>query len=317
VRSVPRNRTVRLAALGSSGQRAATSKSSSRSGPLIRRRVLVGVLVVLSLVLITLYFREPQEGSLQAVRSVGSTAVRPFQVGAERVVRPFRDAYAYAAGLVHAKAEAERLRVEAERWRQEAIQYRQAFEDRRTLQELLDYRSAPAYPADYRHVATAVLGHPPSPFQQQIVVAAGSNDGVQVNDPVVSPAGLVGRVTNVTATTAQVTLLTDTSSAVSALDLNTNAAGLVLGGGPGSALAMDNVEKRYVVEPGDEIVTEGSQRGKWPSLYPTGIPIGRVTFVGQSDTDQFKRIQVEPAVDFGTLRSVLVLVPKERQELSP
>lgn len=310
---MPRNRTtVRLAVLGSSVQRAASSTSSTRSGPPIRRRIVVGLLVVLSLALVTLYFREPQTGPLHQFRSAGSTVVRPFQVGAERVVRPFRDAYAYAAGLVGAKEEAERLRGEVERWRQEAIQYRQAFEDRKTLQELLDFRAAPAYPADYRDVAAAVIGHSPSQFEQRLTVAAGTADGIEVNDPVVSPAGLVGRVTSVTPHTARITLLTDKSSAVSALDLNTNAAGLVLGGGPGNPLVMANVEKRYVVEPGDEVVTEGSQRGAWPSLYPAGIPIGRVTFAGHNDTDHFKRIQVEPAVDFGSLRAVVLLVPKER-----
>lgn len=310
---MPRNRTVRLAVLGSSVQRSASSKSSSRSGPALRRRLLVGVLVALSLVLITLYFREPQDGALHAARSAGSTAVRPFQVGAERVVRPFRDAYGYFAGLAGAKAEADRLRAEVERLRQEATQYRTAFEENKTLRAYVDFKAPAAFPTDYRPVFAAVLAYPPSQFEQQVVIAAGASEGIEVNDPVVSADGLVGRITNVTAGTAQVTLLTDRSSNVSAIDLNTNAAGLVLGRGPDNALVLDNVEKRYVVERGDEIVTEGSQRGRWPSLYPRGIRIGTVTFVGQTSTDLFKRIQVEPAVDFGALRAVVVLVPRDRE----
>jgi rod shape-determining protein MreC len=310
---VPRNRTVRLAVLGSSVQRSASSTSSSRSSSVLRRRLVVGAFVVLSLVLITLYFREPQEGALHTVRDVGSTAVRPFQVGAERVVRPFRDAYGYMAGLVAAKDEADRLRAELEQVRQEATQYRTAFEENKTLRELVDFRAPAAFPADYRSVPAAVIAFPPTPFEQQVVIATGLGDGIEVNDPVISAHGLVGRVTKVADRTAQVTLITDRSSSVSAVDLNTNAAGLVLGRGPDNALVLDNVEKRYVVQTGDEIVTEGTQRGRWPSLYPGGIRIGTVTFVGQGSSDIFKRIQVQPAVDFGALRAVVVLVPRDRE----
>ena len=310
---MPRNRTVRLAVLGSPVQRSASSPSSSRKASPIRRRLLVGGLVALSLVLITLYFREPQEGPLHAARSAGALAVKPFQVGAERVVRPFRDLYGYAAGLLQAKSEADRLRAEVERLRQEATQYRTAFEENKTLRTYVDFKAPRAFPNDYRPVFAAVLAYPPSAFEQQVVIAAGSDSGIELNDPVVSPDGLVGRITNVTPGTAQVTLLTDRSSSVAAIDLDHNASGLILGRGPDNGLVLDNVEKRYVVEPGDEIVTEGTQRGKWPSLYPRGIRIGTVSFVNQTSSEIFKRIQVEPAVDFGALRAVVVLVPRDRE----
>ena len=45
-------------------------------------------------------------------------------------------------------------------------------------------------------------------------------------------------------------------------------------------------------------------------MYPRGILIGSVTSVGQNDTDIFKQIQVQPFVDFTSLQSVLVLIPK-------
>ncbi|HWH05607.1 MAG TPA: rod shape-determining protein MreC [Gaiellaceae bacterium] len=274
----------------------------------------MGVLVVLSLVLITLFFREPQSGPLHEVRSVGATAVKPFQVAAERVVRPFRDGYGWAAGLFAAKGEVDRLRAEVEQLRQEATQYRTAFEENKTLRAHLDFKAPRAFPNDYRSVFAAVVAHPPSPFeQQQVVISAGAQHGIEVNDPVVNADGLVGRVTNVADGVAQVTLITDRSSNVSAIDLNQEASGLIVGRGPDSPLVLDNVEKRYVVKTGDLIVTEGTQRGKWPSLYPRGITIGKVTFVGQTSTDLFKRIQVEPAVDFGSLRAVVVLVPRDRE----
>ena len=60
---------------------------------------MVGILVVLSLMLITIYFRESPTGGLHSAQDLGATALRPFQVGAERVAQPFRDVYGWFAAL--------------------------------------------------------------------------------------------------------------------------------------------------------------------------------------------------------------------------
>ena len=82
---------------------------------------MAGVLVFVSIVLITIYFREPSGGSLHGIQSGGAAVLRPFEVGAERVARPFRDAYGWFAGLVHAKSENARLRSEVDRLSQQVI----------------------------------------------------------------------------------------------------------------------------------------------------------------------------------------------------
>jgi rod shape-determining protein MreC len=59
-------------------------------------------------------------------------------------------------------------------------------------------------------------------------------------------------------------------------------------------------------------VSAGWRAGALSSLYPKGIQIGRVTSVGQTDTDLFQQVQIDPYVDFGSLDAVLVLVPTSR-----
>jgi rod shape-determining protein MreC len=313
---VPRNRTVRLAVLGSSVQRAAARRYPAGTTTAVKRRVVAGVLVVLSLLMITLYFREPESGGLHSLQDAGATALRPFQVAAERVARPFRDVYGWVEGVIGAKEENEQLRDEIAALRQAQIQAKTALQENKRLKELLGFRDLPVYPDDYTPVFAAVVGHAPSRFEQEVVIAAGSSDGLRVNDPVVNRDGLIGKVTAVTPHTAKVTLLPDASMAASAVDLATGAIGLVRSGGPSSSsLILDRVDKQFVVSLGDAIVTAGSQRDALPSLYPRGIPIGKVTSVGQSDTDLYKRIQLDPYVDFGSLHSVVVIVPKRASDL--
>ena len=273
----------------------------------------MGVLVLASLVLISLSFRSGEDGPLSGVQSAGATVLRPFAVGVERVAQPFRDAYGWMDSLLDARSEAEELRAEVRDLRQRAIQSEFALQENEYLRRLLDYLDGPRFPDDFEPVAAEVVSRPAGAFTQAIVVAAGSGNGVRVNDPVVTADGLVGLVTRVTAGTARIQLLTDEEAAVSAVDLRTGAPGIVLHArGTRETLVLDRVRKQDVVRVGDEVVTSGWRAGPLSSLYPKGIPIGKVTSIGQTDTDLFQQVQVDPFVDFGTLDAVLVLVPKER-----
>jgi rod shape-determining protein MreC len=291
---------------------ASAATPSKQGKPFVRRAVVVG-LVIASLALLSVYFREPANGPLHDVQDAGASVIHPFQVAAERIAQPFEDAYGWASDILGAKSENERLRKENERLRQQAIQNQTAVRQNEQLRQLLRYRQGPSFPSDYSGVAARIIGRTPGQFEQQVLIAAGSNARVRVNDPVVTASGLVGRVTKVSRRSARVTLLTDETSAVSALDLRTNAAGIVRHGvAGGDALELDRVTKADVVRAGDVVITAGWRSGRLASIYPRGIPIGIVTSVGQLDTDIYKRIEVDPFVNFSSLDSVLVLVDRER-----
>ena len=289
----------------------ASAATPSKPGrPLVRRAVVVG-LVIASLALLSVYFREPQSGPLHDVQGAGASVIHPFQVAAERVAQPFQDAYGWAGDVLGAESENEKLRRELERLRQQLVQSQTAVLQNAELRRLLRFREGPSFPRDYNAVAARIIGRTPGQFEQQVLIAAGSNARVHVNDPVVTAAGLVGRVTKVSRRSSRVTLLTDETSAVSALDLRTNAAGIVRHGiAAGDALVLDRVTKAEVIKAGDVVITAGWRSGRLASIYPRGIPIGIVTSVGQLDTDIYKRIEVDPFVDFSSLDSVLVLVEK-------
>jgi rod shape-determining protein MreC len=268
--------------------------------------------VLVSLALLSVYFRESSDGRLHDFQSTGAAVLRPFQVAAERVAQPFEDAAGWVGDVVGAESENERLRAENDRLRQQLAQYTTAARQNAELRRLLKFRRGPTFPGDYRGVSASIIGRTPGQFERVVVVAAGSGDGIAVNDPVVTPDGLVGKVTKVARDTAQVTLLTDETSAVSALDLGTNADGIVRHGlSSGDSLVMDRVTKDKVVERGDVVITAGWRSGKLASIYPRGILIGVVTSVGQLDTDIYKQIEVDPFVDFSSLDSLTVLVPRK------
>jgi rod shape-determining protein MreC len=307
-----RNRTSRLAVLES--QRPASSSLTSRSRSPYRRRIVVVGLAVLSLALITVSFRETSSGPAVDAENAAASVLRPFEIAADRVARPFQDAYAWFHGLVVARDANKRLRNEVQDLRQRYAAAQSAAGENAQLRALLDYESGSTFPKDFRPVNTSIVARAASDVQQQVTIAAGTSNGVRVDDPVVTADGLVGKVTRVSPNEARVTLLTDATSAVAAIDLTTNAYGLVQhGAGVGAQLTLDRVPKQEIVNEGDFVVTAGTQLGALPDIYPKGILIGMVQSVDQNDVDTFKQIQIDPFADFSAIDSVAVLVPKSRR----
>jgi rod shape-determining protein MreC len=138
----------------------------------------------------------------------------------------------------------------------------------------------------------------------------------RVNQPVLSPDGLVGRVITVAGPYAKVQLITDRAASVGGLILRTRRQGVVRGGVRGSGgLELDYVPLQADVRPGDRVLTAGID-----GVYPRGIPLGSVLSVAPGG-QLFHRIQLAPAVDFGTLDQVYLLdytvVPENVKEARP
>ena len=309
---MPRNRTVRLAVLGSSVQRAASSGYPSSRSSALKRRIVVGGLVLLSLVLITVSFRS---SALDGVQGTAVGILRPFEVAADRVTRPFRDAVNWSRGLVDAKSENKRLRSQIQTLQQQLSLDEGAVQQNVQLRAALNYKGLPTI-ANFKRVHASVAVNPQNAIDQTVAITAGTKNGVHVGDVVIDPVtgGLVGTVDRAVPSEARVTLLTDGQSGVTSVDLTSpTAVGIIQPGGGGSdALVLDLVSKSKVIREGDTIITAGSLgKSTLQSMFPRGIRVGTVTSQSSNDVNPYKNIQVKPFVDFSSLQSVIVLVAKK------
>lgn len=296
--------------LASSVQRSKPTPYPSKARSALIRRTVVVALVLLALTLVTISFRSPTSGALHGIQGAGSTALRPFQIAAIRIAQPFRDAYDYVDSLANARAENQRLKKENALFRKELLQRSAAAARYPSLLRLMRFEQRPRFPGGYDVVNTEVDGFPGGPYTHSLEIAAGSSSGVRKDAPVVSGAGLVGIVSNVFPDSAVVSLIDDPNRFVAARDLKTKVRGMVHPG-PGGTLILDQVSKQLEVKDGDVLVTDGTHNARYPDLYPYGLPIGRVTSVGASDTATYLQVQVQPYANLGSLDAVGVLVPKK------
>ena len=124
-------------------------------------------------------------------------------------------------------------------------------------------------------------------FAQTINIDKGSSDGLRTGQPVMTGAGLVGKVSFVASSAGKVTLLTDSTFRASARTSG-NVTGVIkpAAGNPDD-LVMSGLAARDQVDKGDIVSTRGTdpQASDYPSLFPPGIPIGTVTGVDDPGTD--------------------------------
>jgi rod shape-determining protein MreC len=214
------------------------------------------------------------------------------------------------------KKENAKLKAEVNQLRQKALLGEGARAQNARLRQQLNFVDSPLFPNDYSAVNTRIIGWR-NEFDERVMIAAGRDNGIHQETPVVTNDGLVGIVTQVTGSAALVTLLTDESSAVQARDQDTGAFGVVRHGEGEGSLIVDRVTKDKLVKEGDVIVTAGRRSQQYPSLFPANIPIGYVISVGQSDTAPFKQIQIQPFVDFSSLDAVTALITNKKNPQAP
>ncbi len=159
----------------------------------------------------------------------------------------------------------------------------------------------------YKTITAPVIARDPSGVLKTIVIGAGKDQGVKVDQIVLSEQGVVGRVSEAGSNYAKVLLVTDSSSSVSALVQTSRASGIVRGQ-YGDTLVMEWILQSDPVRKGDVVVTAGLGIGtELRSLYPKGLVIGTVVDVTKAEVSAYQRAVIAPAVDLRKLENVLVI----------
>jgi rod shape-determining protein MreC len=246
--------------------------------------------------------------------------VRELQNGVSFAFRPLQGAvHELAAGVASVAAaitEIDRLRVdnssllaENQRLKIENARLDEIRRENELLTGLLQLRAG----LDYQTVAATVIARESSEFRRLVVLDRGTNDGIAVGDVAIAAGGaLAGRVTEVTADSAKVILLTDGEFTVIGQLTTTAATGEVIGQLGAGVLVMRQIDSSEEVTVGDEVVTAGIELGGGVrSPYPKGLLLGQVIDVRRDANDVVQTAYLQPAADLDRLEFVLVITSYE------
>jgi rod shape-determining protein MreC len=273
-----------------------------------RRRAVLGLLVASSLILLTAYFGESAGGGLHSVQRGVLDVVSPIQEGASRALKPVRDLFGWAGDTLDAKGQLKSVRRDRDALRSQLVATQAKLRDSTQLkdQELLNRTVGLA---DNAPVRARVIAKDPNLWFDQVTIDKGTGSGIQRNQAVINGQGLVGRVTEVTGSTAIVTLITNHTTEIGGKISISGVQGLVgVEAGHPTDLVLGSLSSKDEVSRNQIVVTSGttSKVGRYPSPYPRDIPVGRVTRVDDLGTDD-EQAHVAPFADLRRLDLVEVL----------
>ena len=166
------------------------------------------------------------------------------------------------------------------------------------------------FPVQYKYRVAKVINNSVSRVKNYITINRGLTDGILPGMGVVSAGGIVGRVKNCSAHYSTVTSLLHTDMLVSASVKRINAFGTLSwrGDNPYKA-ALLYIARHIKPVTGDTVVTSD-----YSTVYPSGIPVGRISRIHINDNETFYDIDVALSTDFSTLSYVYVIENTQKAE---
>ena len=269
--------------------------------------------VALAVALFTGVFAVMGWGSF--LTDVGSAIIYPFQWGASVVGDAFTGVFSYLADVDRLQDEVDSLKAENESLRADLVDAEIMADENAWLYRYLAMKEDNG---DYAMCAASVVSTytgAGTVYATELTLNKGSLSGVAEGMPVVTVSGLIGVVVEVGLNHSRVATLLDTSVSVGAVTTRATENGLCKG--DYAKVHNGQAVLRYLpeeadVETGDIVVTSGQG-----SVYPYGIPIGRVTEISANAYSRTTEATIQPFVDFSDLHQVIILTEYTRGEDIP
>lgn len=276
--------------------------------------MVLGLLVAVSLILLTAYFGASSSGPLHSIQRGVDEVLSPVQEGASKALRPVSNVAGWFSSTLRAKSQVNKLRKEVYTYEAELAQARGAEVENQQLSREVGLDQSLTLTASER-VTAQVITRDPSLWYTTVEIDKGSDDGVRLDDPVLGDGALAGTITSVSATVSTVSLITDNKVEVTArvLDQNNDTGVVVPAVGNPNQLVMEYIRppnpSQLATSPqaGQQVITAGFKSGPLESLYPAGIPIGQVLPVDENQLLNDGEIQISPDADLQHLDVVQIL----------
>jgi rod shape-determining protein MreC len=166
------------------------------------------------------------------------------------------------------------------------------------LRWMLNYKSQVPYGLN----VAMVVGMSPDPSVRGVLVNAGSDDGVAINQAAIAPDGIVGRVYRVGNSSSAIQFITDMNIGVAGRLLLSRESGIIHSTSNGK-MTLDGIPVTATVEVGDTVVTAGLD-----GIFPSGLNIGIVEKVNYLNSGWLLEIEINPSANFNRLEELFIIV---------
>jgi rod shape-determining protein MreC len=232
------------------------------------------------------------------LRKMVLEAAAPVEDAINVSLKSLHDAWKRYLFLVGLGDENRRLRHENAALNEQLNRYREGYLEGIRLQNLLNMKGG----FQNRAVAARVIDSNRASVFKTILIDKGTAEGLRVGLPILANQGVVGRIIETSWHASRVLLMNDENSNIDALIQRSRAQGILQGAGS-AGCNLKYISRVEEVQAGDVVVSAGLA-----GVFPKGLLLGVITGASRREGGLFQKIDVAPAVDFGKLEEVLVLI---------
>ncbi|HEY3874319.1 MAG TPA: rod shape-determining protein MreC [Candidatus Kapabacteria bacterium] len=246
--------------------------------------------------------------SLTMIAVSRTTDVMPLRAFATGLVGAIQSTYAWIPNPIALERENTALESKSIELASEVGRLRRAEAENRELRRLLGIAPHP----DWKLRPAEVVGKTTTFERNMLTIDLGAEDSIVPGMAVVTDAGLVGRIYATSQHFSLVQMMYNTDLRVAAKIARTRVEGIISWEG-GPSLVMRDIPKALDVQLGDLIVSS-----EYSSFFPADVAIGTIDSIAPERNSLFRRVLVNPSVDFFRVEHVYVIVKdisKERERL--
>jgi rod shape-determining protein MreC len=276
-----------------------------------KKIILLGILIISMLVLIN--HTESGRIRVSPMESALRDLLAPVQGLTMGLGHRLRGLVSFPFSLYNAAQENQLMKKKVTQLESTARENEEIKRENERLKKLLDFKTAVAPTVGFHVTGAAVIGRDPGNWFGILTINKGADQGIQPNMAVINDQGLVGRIASVSGNTAEVLLITDPRSGVSALIQESRAPGMVEGVAsyPGQ-VRMVHIPVGTEINREQVVVSSG-----FGSMYPKGIPIGLTQDSGREPSGLFSSAVIVPFVNFNSIEEVMVVTGTEGYQVDP
>lgn len=240
---------------------------------------------------------------------IGSMFLYPFQKGYDLIQEGASTFWAGFTELQEIKEELRETKTKLQEY--ENLSEKEIIQENIRLRKLLRMREH----IPYEYIPCSIISKDPDNWYRTIIINRGSDDGIDINMPVISYYGgekiAFGKVTEVRGGISRIQPVISNKMKLGVMFQDSRHAGLLSSYNYSAEFCvMDYIKKSITIQTGDKIITSG-QGG----IFPKGILVGIVvkSFLNESGT--FQKAIIKPFIDYSNIEELFVIKKKPDPEL--
>jgi rod shape-determining protein MreC len=253
-----------------------------------REYLILSILIITSLILIY----QNNNIQLRQIRSISVQVIGFFQERFSGILKAI-----WIPHLLSISKENQILRESNVILSEEVSRLREATLENIRLRSLLNFKQR----SNYNLISAKIVGKTLTSYRNYITLNVGLKDGLNVNMPIITDKGLVGKIVGVSEGYAIGQILRNKDFRASAIDERSRVSGIV-GWEGAEYFNMNEVAKNLDIKVGDLIITS-----EYSSIFSPNIPIGIVSDISYDTGNLFQRIHIKSNVDFSTLEEIFII----------